>query len=584
MRLTAMPVTLIGLTLATSVAWAPPRSLRAPEPPLGTATTQDSTERARAVHVLNRLTYGPRPGDVDRVLAIGIERFIDQQLSPRQISDRELDRRLERLAVLRTGADDFGLLFREAARERLARQREMAPDSSPGEMRPDGQRPRLSDQPPEARRLRRLLGEFQQAAVVRAALSERQLYEVMVDFWTNHFNVFLGKGADRFLAPSYIEGTIRPRALGTFEDLLVATAQSPAMLFYLDNAQSVAPGSRPPQPRLAAGRGSARYNPRRAGRPGFRPGGRAPDPQRIDSLRALVEARRPTGINENYARELLELHTLGVDGGYTQDDIVNAARILTGWSMARPAEGSGFRFNDWAHDRGEKNVLGHHFPAGRGKDEGIELLRLLARHPSTIRHVSGKLCTRFVNDDPPSGCVDAGVHAWERSGGDIREIVRAIVTSAEFWSEEYRGTKVKTPLEFVVSAVRAVGGAPDTTLALAQVVARLGQPLYGQQPPTGYPETQESWVNAGALLQRLNVAMGIGAGRLPGVAADLDAVSSIDAGIDALVAAVNREVLNGTATPNTLRVMREQGAELPGNDARALVVGLALGSPEFQRQ
>src|SRR5213078_3278950 len=284
---------------------------------------------------------------------------------------------------------------------------------------------------------RELGGELQQLAIVRAAISERQLREVMVDFWANHFNVFVGKGADRFLTPSYIEETIRPNALGRFEDLLIATAKSPAMLFYLDNAQSVAPGATPPR----------------------------------------RQPRAPRGINENYARELLELHTLGVDGGYTQQDVIAVARVFTGWGIDRPQRGAGFAFHAWAHDRGEKQVFGMRFRGG-GMEEGIRLLKLLAMQHATMHHVSQKLCARFVRDDPPDGCVDAAVDAWHRSNGDIRAILRAIFTSPDFWAPQALRAKVKTPLEFVVSAVRATGATPDSTLRLAQVVSRLGEPLY----------------------------------------------------------------------------------------------------------
>src|SRR5205814_10315783 len=221
----------------------------------------------------------------------------------------------------------------------------------------------------------------------------------MVDFWTNHFNVYVAKGADRFLTPDYIEHTIRPHAMGRFEDLLIATAQSPAMLFYLDNWESVAPGASPPFPLSA----------RRRGGQGVR--------------------TAPKGINENYARELLELHTLGVDGGYSQRDVIEVARIFTGWSIAPPPRGGGFEFHDWAHDRGAKTVLGVAFPAGHGEDEALRLLTLLASSPATMHHVSRRLCARFVADDPPDGCVDAAVAAWQRTGGDIREVLRAILHS-----------------------------------------------------------------------------------------------------------------------------------------------------------
>lgn len=536
-------VVLVPATLVVSGAAA-----ARPAGPDSKQPTADSL-RSRALHVLNRLTFGPRSGEVDRVLAMGVERFIEAQLNPGRIADADVERRLERLTVLNRSPRELAEMFAEDRRDRQERQRAMADSMRPG------------PQPGGPPRTRRMAAELQQAAVLRATLSERQLYEVMVDFWTNHFNVFMAKGADRFLMASYIQETIRPHALGTFEDLLIATAKSPAMLFYLDNVQSVAPGSEPPQLR----------RPRMAGRQ------MRPLPERL-------RQRMPRGLNENYARELLELHTLGVDGGYTQEDVVNVARILTGWSIEQPQRGTRFAFHDWAHDRGEKTVLGTTFPAGQGMSEGVELLEMLARHPSTMRHVGSKLCARFVNDDPPSGCVDAAVHAWEASGGEIRAVLRAMFASPEFWAAENRAAKTKTPLEFVASAVRAVGAIPDTTPALAQLVARLGQPLYLQEPPTGYPETQESWVNSGALLQRVNTAMAIAAGRAPGLTIDLDLMLPAGNDPEALVGAVNRSVLNGGGSAATLKVIRDQVSAVGGREARVLAVGLALGSPEFQRQ
>ncbi len=540
----------------------------------------DSVAHARALHVLNRLTYGPGPGNVDRVAAMGVDRFIEQQLHPEKINDDALERRLKDFEVLRLSPEDPAQIYLQEQRERRQRQLAVGQDSVPEErqMRQGGQR----RQDPQLSRARRLAGELQEAAVARATLSQRQLYQVMVDFWTNHFNVFWGKGADRFLLPDYIEHTIRPNAMGKFQDLLIATAHSPAMLFYLDNVQSVAPGSVPP--RLAEFERRAQRDRNGFGRRRFLIPRRQPNAEQMDSLRARIEQRMPKGINENYARELMELHTLGVDGGYSQQDVINVARILTGWSMGPPQQDVRFVFHDWAHDRGEKVVLGRTFPAGRGEDEGVALLKLLANHPSTMRHVSAKLCARFLADDPPDGCIDAGVHAWERTGGDIREVLRAIFQGPEFWAPEYRAAKVKTPFEFVVSAVRAVGGEPDSTLALAQIVARLGQPLYLEQPPTGYPETQESWVNSGALLERLNVAMGIASGRAPGVRVNLSDLIPMTGVVERLADVVNGLILGGAATPNTLRVIREQTANLRADQARVMAVGLALGSPEFQKQ
>jgi len=308
---------------------------------------------------------------------------------------------------------------------------------------------------------------------------------------------------------------------------------------------------------------------------------------RLDSLRQLAEQRRPTGINENYARELMELHTLGVDGGYRQQDVTEVARILTGWSITPPPRGGGgdFSFNAWAHDRGAKQVLGLEFPAGHGEDEGVRLLKLLAAHPSTMHYVSGKLCARFVNDMPPDGCIDDAVRAWKQSDGNIREVLRAIFHSPDFWAPANQSAKVKTPLEFVVSAVRALGGVPDTTPRLSGAVARLGQPLYQHVAPNGYGEHQEDWVNSGALLNRMNIAMGLAANRLPGVSVSLDGLLPIAADHASLVESVNQLILGGRMSAQTRKVILEQLADV-GNpvQARALAVGLAIGGAEFQRQ
>ena len=493
-----------------------------------------------ALHVLNRLAYGPRPREVDRVARAGVMRWIEQQLAADGLRDDQVTARVREFKVLGYDREALAERYMNAQRERQRMQREMAETGD--SVRPRGAGP--------MREFRELGGELQQLAVVRALFSERQLNEVMVDFWTNHFNVFIGKGADRFLMPSYIEETIRPRALGRFEDLLVATAQSPAMLFYLDNAQSIAPGSKPPFP------------------PAQRRGGQG--------VR--------TGINENYARELLELHTLGVDGGYTQHDVIEVARIFTGWSIARPREGAGFVFRDWAHAGGDKIVLGTTFRTG-ALDEGLRLLRFLANHRATMHHVSAKLCARFVADNPPDGCVDAAVAAWQRTGGEMRAVLRAIFTAPDFWAPQAMRTKVKTPLEFLVSAARATGAQPDETVRLAQVLRFLGQPLYLQAAPTGYGETEATWVNSGALLGRMNVAVGLAAGRLPGVAVDLDSIVPLTRDAAQLVNDVNATVLAGIMTPHTRTVILQQLADIgDARQARALAVGLALGSPEFQKQ
>ena len=493
--------------------------------------------RDSALHALNRLAYGPRPGEVDRVAAMGVMHWIDQQLDPSRLPDRVLAGRERAFGVLGLDPDGLAQLFADARRARVERPREFTQAMAPASQALD--------------QLRQVVGQVQQLAVVRAVLSERQLREVMIDFWVNHFNVYFAKGADRVLMPVYIEHTIRPRALGRFDDLLIATAQSPAMMFYLDNWESAARGAVPP----------------------------GADPARRE---ARASARGP---NENYARELLELHTLGVDGGYTQRDVIEVARVFTGWSIARPAQSGRFQFNAWAHDAGEKSVRGVRFPKGRGQDEGIRLLKLLANDPATMRHLSRRLCARFVSDDPPDGCVDDAVAAWRRSGGDITSVVRAIVRSPDFWSPRAMRAKVKTPLEFLVSAVRAVGGEPDSTPELAKVVARLGQPLYLEPSPAGYPESQEEWVNSGALLHRMNAAVALAAGRMAGVTVSLDGVLPAVEAPDTLIAVVDDRLFGGILSPRTRAVLRDQlSAVRDPKTARSLVVGLALGGPEFQRQ
>ena len=512
----------------------------------GTLTARDS-----AFHALNRLAYGARPGEADSVARAGVMRWIERQLDPDRISDAHLAAREREFKILDYDRGDLAERYRDAQRERQRMQREMA-DSYPLSDRRGGQGVRPEARP--MREFRELGGELQQLALVRAAVSERQLREVMVDFWTNHFNVFVGKGADRFLLPSYIEETIRPRALGRFEDLLIATARSPAMLFYLDNAQSVAPGSAPPRPMMSP------FRRRRFG---------------MNELPEDRPRRQPTGINENYARELMELHTLGVDGGYTQQDVINVARIFTGWSIERPDRGAGFVFHDWAHDQGDKIVLGQKFKRD-GEDEGIRLLKFLANQHATMHHVSAKLCARFVADEPPDGCVDAAVAAWQQTHGDIRAVLRAIFTSPDFWAPQAVRAKVKTPFEFVVSAVRAAGIEPDDTPRLAQVVARLGEPLYQQPAPTGYAETEAHWVNSGALLARMNAAMMF--------AKQSSSIPDFDDHAQ-LVDAIDQKLLAGTMSAHTKSVILEQLTDI--NDpaqARTMAVGLALGGPDFQKQ
>jgi uncharacterized protein (DUF1800 family) len=418
-------------------------------------------------------------------------------------------------------------------------------------------------------------GELSQGKLLRAIYSERQLDEVMTDFWYNHFNVFIGKGPDRYMITAYERDVIRPHALGKFKDLLVATAQSPAMLFYLDNWQSVGPNSE-----LAVyGPGGMR---RRRGR--F-----APFP------RSQQNKNRPSGLNENYAREIMELHTLGVDGGYTQQDVTELAKVLTGWSIEKPQQGGGFKFNERAHEPGPKYVLGRKISEG-GEKEGMEMLDELAHHPATAKFISRKLAMRFVSDNPPPNLVDRMADTFLKKDGDIKEVLRTMFKSPEFWAADAYRAKVKTPLEFVASAARASGADVTNALPMVQFLNRMGMQLYGMQPPTGYSMKGDAWVNSSALLNRMNFALALGTGKLPGATLDPQTLlrGTTPADADAALALLEKGILSGDVSPQTHAVIQKQLND-PQVTQRKLddpnrapntgaIAGLIMGSPEFQRR
>ncbi|MCC6316476.1 MAG: DUF1800 domain-containing protein [Gemmatimonadaceae bacterium] len=493
----------VGATGALVSAGTDARAERAWRPTAvpGATAERELAPRDQALHVLNRLAFGPRPGDVDAVLRLGVDRWIEQQLAPERIRDRSVDAVLSAYPHLAKDAGELRAEFPPAAALRRAAEGRMTAADSQALRR-------------QAQEGRRFVAELTSARVARAVVSERQLAEVMTDFWLNHFSVFVGKNARmRYYLPTYERETIRPHVLGKFRDLLGAVARSPAMLVYLDNAISVADSTRPTLVDREVGERRLRRARAALNR---RPNARA-DSARLEQL----VQRRPRGLNENYARELLELHTLGVDGGYTQDDVINVARVLTGWTVRLGArDDGGFQFNPAAHDAGEKRILGRVFRAGRGEDEGDAVLDLLARHPSTARHIATKLAVRLVSDDPPDDLIDRATEVFLHTDGDIREVVRAIVTSPEFFSKAAWRAKVKSPFEVVVSAARALGGTADTTAFSAALVARLGQPIYGHQAPDGWPETGEEWMNTGAILNRINFGMAVAANRVPGARLD----------------------------------------------------------------
>ena len=470
-------------------------------------------DNAAIVHVLNRIGFGPRPGDVERVRQIGLQQYIDQQLHPERIPDSGMGARLQRLTTIRLSSREIAIQYAipalEARRERKQTAKDSAPqDATAGTGFADtaDSRPVMPD--PAQQRANLLVLEIGEQKILRAVYSDRQLEEVLTDFWFNHFNVDARKGPDRFLLTEYEREAIRPHVLGHFRDLLEATAKSPAMLFYLDNWQSADPAG----PRLAV---------RDLRRPGVARGPlgrrRLGLPQPAAPRAGNAQQKTPRGLNENYGRELMELHTLGVDGGYTQKDVTEVARSFTGWTIRNPRLGGGFRFEPRLHDDGQKMVLGHVIKAGGGIEDGEQVIDILASHPSTARFVATKLARRFVSDSPPPALVDRAAARFRETGGDLREVTRTILTSPEFLAPEAIGAKVKTPFEFVASALRSAGADVRDARSLVRAVQQLGMPLYQCQPPTGYKDTADAWINTGALVGRMNFAVDLAGNKLPGV-------------------------------------------------------------------
>jgi uncharacterized protein (DUF1800 family) len=530
------------------------------------------TRREAAAHLLSRFSYGPRPGEVEAVAAMGPERWLERQLAadPAAADPGLADRLAVSPALSMTVAESLCTYPADGAVRTEARKAgvipdevsETAADAVPREEREKEIRAILAEY--SRRRGYRPQGEILEQLsaqkLLRAVYAESQLGEVMTDFWFNHFNVSWTDDRTRPYLPAFERDAIRPFALGRFRDLLGATARHPAMLLYLDNAQSVAPG------------GATTTFEDEMAQAGKKPG--IPRPQNGKG-----------GINENYARELMELHTLGVDGGYTQADVVEVARAFTGWTVVpadrgtmdriekrmqqeRSVGGEAFRlqghflFRADLHDAGPKMVLGRPLPAGRGIEDGEEVLGLLAAHRETARHLAFELAVRFVADHPSQALVERLSGVYLESGGDIRRTVRAIAESREFWSPAARGAKVKSPLELAASALRALGADVKDPKPTVAWIAKLGEPLYSYQPPTGYPDRAEAWLNAGTLLGRMNFGLRLAAGKLPGVTIDPAALASLAA-----------EAQGGPK-------VTDQRAPTPAPQT----VGMLLGSPEFQRR
>ena len=654
-------------------------------------------ERKRALHALNRLTFGPRPGDVDRVVAMGVDKWIELQLHPEKIDDSAVEARIAPYRTLRmstkemvenfpppqliravaegkermpgdptlravyqaqieryekreanknaeaNGGGDASGMMSEAERSKRQEDRlyadvqaekiaalppdqrmqaimKMPPqdlESMVHNMRPDERQQILQGLSPQQHETlmamqnpqRVVEEELQDGKLLRAIYSERQLEEVMTDFWFNHFNVFLGKGADHYFVTAYERDVIRPHALGKFKDLLVATAKSPAMLFYLDNWLSEGPHS---EAALGVPKRAANPRPRVGprGRVYFPPPNRRrnPNPQN-------AKAKQGRGLNENYGRELMELHTLGVNGGYTQKDVTEVARVLTGWTLDKPREGGDFKFDPRMHEPGEKIVLGKKFKDD-GEKEGMKVLEMLAHHPSTAKFICTKLAQRFVSDNPPPQLVERMAQTFHKKDGDIREVLRTMFNSPEFWAPEAYRAKVKTPLEFVVSSVRATGADVSNAEPLIQTLNRMGMPLYGMQPPTGYSMKAETWVNSAALLSRMNFAITLANGRIRGVQVDpahLEASANVsnaasapvtgDAsspeaaahpGAEQVLLALESNLLEGDVSKQTHETILKQLQDPQVSHRRlddpprppnvGAIAGLILGSPEFQRR
>jgi len=474
--------------------------LAATRPP---AATSDN-DQARIVAAVNRLTWGARPGEIEAIEKLGLKKWLDQQLHPEKIQeDPDLAARLDPLTSLRmTPAEliasypDGGairqmamgkrplpqdpelraIVEREVAKFRARKDGSADPAANtamaaPGPRLQPAQLPLAQARDVIYQRQPQQIPAFdlQAGKLLRAVYTRRQLVDVLTDFWFNHFNIYLRKGEEPELIASFERDAIRPHVLGKFHDLLLATAESPAMMFYLDNWQSVDP----------------RVNKR--------------------------------GINENYGRELMELHTLGVDTGYSQQDVIAVARCFTGWTIRQPGRQATFFYNDRLHDHGAKVVLGQKIAAGGGMSDGLKVLDILARSPATAHHISYELAQRFAADDPPPALVDRMTRAYLGSDGDLRKVLQAMLSAPEFWQAAESRDKIKSPLEMVVSALRGVNAEVTNPMVLTQIIAAMGEPLYGKEPPTGYANTGAEWVSSSGLVSRMQFAQRLASGRLPGV-------------------------------------------------------------------
>jgi len=647
---------LTALAAAQAPAQAPARPSKAKGP--ASATPPKLTEEQRALHALNRLTFGPRPGDLQKVMAMDVDDWIEQQLHPDEINNSVMDAKLNQFRTLHMSTRDLVQMFptntlvrtvaegkapmptdppkraiyevQIAMLQERQRQEQLAhegktPDAdtrakidkqnretaaaqadeilslakekrmdailalTPDQRRlfvtnlPGSQRDHLlTDLAPDQREvflamsapLPVITSELLQAKLLRAVYSERQLQEVMTDFWFNHFNVYLYKDSDQYLLTSYERDVIRAHAFGKFRDLLLATAQSPAMLFYLDNWLSEGPKS---PAAIAASKG----------KPGAGP-----------------------GLNENYGRELMELHTLSVNGGYTQHDVTELARVLTGWTIQPLEQGAAFQFDPKKHEPGDKVILGQTI-FENGQNEGMQVLDMLAHHPNTAKFIAKKLAMRFVADDPPPTLVDQMAKKFLATDGDIREVLRTMFKSPEFWSPKAYRAKVKTPFEFVISSLRATGTDLTSAQPLLGTLSRMGMPLYQMVPPTGYSMVQSSWMSSESLLDRLNYALALSNDQIGGTSFDAGRLLALgtltsrgfpqahsphgtdsDQGQETALLLLENALLNGEVSTATQKEIRKD-LDDPQVSAHALddpkrtlgtMTALVIGSPEFQHR
>jgi len=652
----------------TAAAMILPGIARGSETAMTEQPVRSMTDDQKIVHVLDRLGFGARPGDVAKVRAMGLKKYIDRQMDPSSIDDSAAEAKVKGIEIFNMSTAEVfakypnpGALLREldgnkkgqaaavqtpaandqtADADRKARQAELREYYKKYDLRPAST----------------LVPQIVANRLLRAVYSERQLQEVMVDFWQNHFNVYSGKAAVRWYIPSYERDVLRKNALGNFRDLLAGTAEHPAMLFFLDNFESVSPQAKQGGGNTALieriERNGGTLSPMARERMKDRLGINDQQlDQRLQQIRTRAENAKKApkrGINENYARELMELHTLGVDGGYTQKDIIEVAKCFTGWTIADPRgyrkaaandikgvddskrlariqkiagvpddlESGQFYFNPNWHEPGPKMVLGQKIDEGGIKD-GLKVIDILVNSPATAKFIARKLAVKFVSDTPSDELVTRVADAFHNSKGDIKTTLRAIFTSPEFYAPETYRAKIKTPFELAASSIRAIGADTNGGPSMLAMLNKLGEVPYGYQAPTGYPDKADDWVNTGALLERLNFAVAVASNRIPGTRVDLrgfdaaDKQKTLDKAID--------EILNGdisSATRASLQKQLEQplpdvkppnepdddtvasntldNARLPRRAARLLnpsgdpnifkAVSLVLGSPEFQRQ